>query len=230
MRKIIFFIVFFVSSIAHSQYVSFKKEQYVWPNVAPSQSKQTDDFMNEDVVIIDEVVKFNLLTRSIQVMEKNCILKVNTENGVKKLKSISLPESFDVGADYHLAQQGRQKLTQAPFIYDFKIIHFAARVLKKNGTIVDLPMNVKINKVFWLENDGNRLENFNYIFSLENIEVGDVLEYNYLVHFVGRYGFNLFFLMGTFPNKILFLKLNILLSEILKISKSFLVRMEQILF
>lgn len=201
MRKTIFFIVFFISGLAHSQYVSFKKEQYVWLNAAPSQSKQTDDFMNEDLVIIDEEVKFNLLNRTTQIMQRNCIIKVNTENGVKKLKSISLPESFDIGADHHLAQHGRHKLTQAPFIYDFKIIHFAARVLKKNGTVVDLPMDVKINKVFWLENDGNRLENFNYVFSLENIEVGDVLEYNYLVHFVGRYGYNLFFFNGDIPKQ-----------------------------
>lgn len=193
MRKIVFFISLFISSTVFSQYVSFKKEQYVWPNVAPSQTRQTDEFMNEDVVVIEEDVKLNLLPMSYSVLEKNCILKVNTEKGVKKFQSLSLPESFDIGADHHIMQQGREKLTQAPFIYDFKIMHFAARVLKKSGAVIELPMKVKIDKVYWVEHDGRHLENFNYVFSLDNIAVGDVVEYNYTVRFIGRYGYNLFF-------------------------------------
>lgn len=130
-RKSIFFLTLFISTNIYSQYVSFKKEVYVWPNVAPSQSLQTDEFMNEDIVVIEENVKLDLLTSNFQILKKNCILKVNTQNGVKKMQSISLPESFDLGSDHHIVQQGRQKKTKAPYIYDFKIIHFAARVLKK---------------------------------------------------------------------------------------------------
>lgn len=196
MKKIFFYVSFLIIGITYSQNVSFKKELYSWPSIAPSQTKQTDKFIDEDLVIIDEDVKLNLVTRTIQVLNKNCILKINTEKGLKKIKSISLPESFDIGADKYLEQQGRQKNTQAPFIYDFKIMHFAARVLKKNGEVVELPMNVKYNKVFWLEQNGNRMEDYNYIFSLENIEVGDVVEYNYTIQFAGRYGYNLFFFNG----------------------------------
>lgn len=193
MKKNLLFVSLLITSILSSQNFSFKKEVYVWPNASPSQSKQTNEFLNEDLVIIDENINLNLVTRSIQVLHKNCIVKVNTENGVKKMKTISLPESFDIGADKNLVQQGREKLTQAPFIYNFKITHFAARILKKNGTVVELPTNVKTTKVFWLEQDGNRMENFNYIFSLENIDIGDVVEYDYTIEFAGRYGYNLFF-------------------------------------
>lgn len=206
-RKTIFFFSFIISSSVHSQYVSFKKELYVWPNVAPSQTRQTEEFMNEDVVVIEEDIKLDLLTSNFQILKKNCILKVNTENGVKKIQSISLPESFDIGADQHIVQQGRQKATKAPYIYDFKIMHFAARVLKKSGAVIELPMKVKIDKALWVERDGEHMENFNYVFSLDNIAVGDVVEYNYTVQFVGRYGYNLFFFNGDIPKQNSFLEI-----------------------
>lgn len=196
MKKLFFCILLLLSCIVYSQNVAFKKAAYLWPDKSPDKSRQTDKFTNEDIMIIDEVTKLNLVTRTIQMLNKNCILKINTDKGAKKFRSLSLPESFDVGADKYMEQQGRQKLTQAPFIYEFKIIHFAARVLKKTGEVIELPMNVNYNKVFWLEENGNRMKDFNYIFSFDNIEVGDIVEYNYEIHFLGRYGYNLFFFNG----------------------------------
>jgi hypothetical protein len=201
MKHLLLMSLLLVCSLLFSQNVSFKREHYVWSTAKPVQTAIAKEFMDEDVVIMNEEVKFNLITRTVQSLQKNCILKINTENGVKKLQSISLPESFDIGADKNWAQQGRMTLTQAPFIYDFKIMHFAVRVLKKSGEVIELPINVKYNKVFWLEGGGDKFEDFNYIFSLENVQVGDVVEYNYEIQFLGKYGLNLFFFNGDIPKQ-----------------------------
>ncbi|MGZ4033318.1 MAG: hypothetical protein ACXVPU_01845 [Bacteroidia bacterium] len=190
-----------VFTIVNSQNTSFQKEKYIWPDAKPSLLKQTNEFVSEDIVVVDEDVRLNLLDGTTQILNKNCILKINTEKGVQKFKSISLPESFDIGSDKCLDQQGRKSFIQAPYMYDFKIIHFAARVLKKSGEVLDLTANIKSNKVFWLESNGQKFEGFNYIFSFENIEPGDVVEYNYEIDFKGKYGGNLFFFNGAVPKQ-----------------------------
>ena len=201
MKYIFICVNFLFSSIIYSQDFSFKKEKYIWPDTSPSLIKQTNEFVSEDIVIIDEDVKLNLTDRTTQKLNKNCILKINTEKGAKEFKSIALPESFDIGADKYLDQQGRKKNIQAPYIYDFKIIYFAARVLKKSGEVFNLTANVAYNKSIRVDWDGDRSENFNYIFSFDNFESGDIVEYNYEIDFKGRYGGNLFFFNGAFPKQ-----------------------------
>lgn len=155
----------------------------------------TGEFAGDDLVIVKEDVLFNL-SENPQYITKNCIVKVNSKKGAEKIGSISLPETFDPGADKFFRQQGRAAQTSAPFIYEFKILYFAARILKKDGRVVTVNDESSYKKVFWVEENGNRMYDYNYTFKIPGLEEGDILEYSYKIQFYGRYGYNLFYLHG----------------------------------
>jgi hypothetical protein len=208
MKKIIvtFSLLLFIKGF--SQNYNFKKEQYVWPNTQPDISKMNNNFSSDDLVIIDESISFNLMSGYAQDLSKNCIIRINNERGLKKISKILLPESFDETADKHLYQQGRQSKEHTPYIHQFEIKHFAARILKTNGNVVNVEMNVTTQKALWVNFEGKRLPDFNYWFTIPGLEIGDILEYNYTIEFLGRYGSNLFYFNSSIPKQNLTFKLS----------------------
>jgi hypothetical protein len=174
---------------------------YEWPSQKPDISQGTKAFANEDLVIITENVKLNVIDRYSQTLKKNCILKINNEKGLKKISSLTLPESFDLAADKYFPLQGRESKITVPFIYRFKIIYYAARILKPGGQVVYIPMESKTEKTFWVDDDGTRMEDYMYQFIHKGLEVGDVIEYAYEVEFRGRYGYNLFYFHNEIPKQ-----------------------------
>jgi hypothetical protein len=199
-KKIIFFLLLF-PTLLFGQHLNFKNNPYTWPNAKPDLSKQTETFSEEDIVIIDEAVKLNLLDQSHKTLTKNCVLKINTIKGVSKLATLVLPESFDESFDKSLIQQGIHSKRESPFIFEVKIIYFAARVQKKNGTIRAINPTVDTRKIYWVAGNGNRLEDYNYNFHFNDLEVGDVVEYAYQVAYTGSYGGDLFYFNNTFAKQ-----------------------------
>lgn len=192
----LFISVSLISFYSFSQDFSFKNETYIWPTNSPEIQPGKSKFKNEDLVILDEKINFNFISRYEQELEKNCVIKINSTNGINKINNIALPESFDISLDQEIFQQGRFSKFNAPYIYRFKIHHFAARILKKDGSVVNLKPDVKAERIFWLDYNGSHLYDFNYIFDINNLETGDLLEYNYKILFLGRYGYNLFYFNG----------------------------------
>lgn len=135
-----------------------------------------------------------------RLIQKTCVLKINTEKGVQKFTSLRLPESFDKSGD-QLQMPAQFSETSTPFLYDFKIIHFAVRALKKNGAIIDCNNDYATKKIYWVDTDGRHLTDYNYIFKFKNIEVGDVIEYSYEIEFRGGYSFDLFYFNSDIPKQ-----------------------------
>ncbi len=200
--KILFssFLILLVT-IASAQNLNFKNHSYTWPTEKLDSSNETSMFSDEDIVIISERVKLNLIDEFAKKLTKNCILKINTEKGAAKLASLVLPESFDESADKSLVLQGALSNVKSPFVYKFKINYFAARVQKKNGTVKECIPVIETKKVYWLENNGNHLKDFDYDFHLSGLEIGDVVEYTYQIEFAGSYGSNLFYFNNSFPKQ-----------------------------
>jgi hypothetical protein len=195
------FCLLFACSFVYSQNFEYKKYIYEWPNKKPDVSQATNVFSNEDIVVIDEKIKLNIIDRFAQTLTKNCIVKINNANGIKKVSKVAFPESFDIAADKHLSKQGRDSKIVVPYIYKFKIIYYAARILKPNGEVIDVPMESKVEKFNWIDNDGTHLEDYIYQFINEGLEAGDFLEYSYQTEFRGRYGYNLFYFHNEIPKQ-----------------------------
>ncbi|MCW3086331.1 MAG: hypothetical protein JWP12_3697 [Bacteroidetes bacterium] len=194
-------LLLFACSFAFAQNLDFKKNVYQWPDAKPDLSKMSASFAKEDVVIIDENVQFFLVDRITQTLKKNCVMKINSVNGSAQLSTITLPESFDVAADKYFSQQGLDSKTKVPYIYKYKIVSYAARILKPDGKVVEIPIDLKLDNVYWTYYDGRRLQDYLYHFANKGLEAGDVLEYNYEVQFQGQYGYNLFYFNNELPKQ-----------------------------
>lgn len=200
--KVISFLFLVLSfSFLSAQNYEYKKYKYTWENEKPDVSKMTDAFSSEDLVVVDEKVKLNVIDRFTQTLTKNCIIKINNAKGIKSLSELKLPESFDIAADKYIASQGRESKTKVPYISKLKIIYYAARTLKKNGEIINIPLESKSEKVLWVDPDGLRIQDPSYLFINKDLEVGDIFEYTYQVEFQGRYGFNLFYFSNETPKQ-----------------------------
>lgn len=191
-------IFFFFTASLLSQDLGFKKFVYAWPTSKPDLSKQTTAFNEQDLVIIDEHVFLDFLNG--RTIRKNCIFKINNEKGLKKFSSIILPESFDVPADNSFLAPRFSGLN-TPFIYEFKINYFAARKLNKTGRVENCDTKVSTKKIYWITNDGDHMQDFNYHFTFPDIQVGDIIEYTYEINFRGGYGFDLFYFHSTLPKQ-----------------------------
>lgn len=188
------------STILFGQNLSFQKFVYTWPTEKPNITKQTNSFSNEDLVIIDEYVKLDLTNDSWNGLKKKCVVKINNEAGVKKLSPIVLPESFDESGDRFMPHRSFS-MKSNPFIYEFKITYFAARILKRSGTVENCNPDITTKKIYWVADNGRHLEDFNYLFRLNNIEVGDIIEYTYSIEYKKEYASNIFYFHSTIPKQ-----------------------------
>jgi hypothetical protein len=194
-RNIIIFLSLFNLSFITAQ--NFNR--YTWKSATIDTSKITSEFPNADLIILDEHINLNLLNFS-KLIQKTCILKVNTESGVQQMATLTLPESFDKAGD-GLQMPHTFSETNTPFLYDFKIVYFAARKLKKNGTIENCTTDYSTKKIYWIAENGDHISDYNYIFKFNNIEVGDIVEYTYQIEFKGGYSFNHFYFNSTIPKQ-----------------------------
>jgi hypothetical protein len=181
------------ATLLHSQNLDFKKYVYEWPNGKPDLIGMNDNFMKNDLVVINESVKINVTDRYTQTLTKNSVIKINSQKGVEKVSLLRFPESFDIAADKHYYQQGRSASIKVPYIYKFKIIYYAARIMKPDGRVINVPLDSRNEKKAWIDNDGTGLEDYIFYFANKGLEEGDILEYSYKIEFNGRYGHNLFY-------------------------------------
>lgn len=201
MKVRILFCILLIGKLTVAQNFEFLKNTYKWSAEIPKLDQMDPEFSAEDLVILKEDVSFDLRVALFQTLTKHCFVKVNSKNGIEKLSSFTLPESFDPAADIYGIKQGRESKNRVPFIYGFKIKYFAARVLKGDGSLVDLSPKVTTKKVTWRYEDGKEVSDYNYNFSLPQVQVGDIVEYTYQIEFRGRYGGNLFYFNGELPKQ-----------------------------
>jgi hypothetical protein len=150
-------------------------------------------FSTDDAVIINEKIQFDFTDLIAQTLTKTCVVKINNPAGLRKASVVTLPESFDIAVDKYYIQQGRGLGSEVPFIYKYKIIYYKARVLKKDGAVLEMPEELQTDKFYWIDNEGLRMEDYVYHFFNKGLDAGDVLEYTYKAQFQGKYGYNLFY-------------------------------------
>ncbi|MES2761247.1 MAG: hypothetical protein V4677_03530 [Bacteroidota bacterium] len=176
--------------------MQFLSENYTWPDFNKNFDAIADSFKNDDAVILNDDINLNFPEHYIK---RRQAVKILNEKGLAHYKTISLPQNFDITkANNPTYKQGRFCKRNIPFIYEYKIIYFSARIIR-NKTMTEIPIKVTGNKVFWVKYDGERIPDFEYKFDFPDLQVDDIIEYSYKAEISGSYDSDQFYLNDYFP-------------------------------
>lgn len=194
--SISFVLFLFCSTYVKSQNLMFQSEYYTWPDQNKNFDVIPDSLENDDAIILNDDIDLNFSEHFIKRRQSVKILK---QKGLAYYKTITLPQNFDITkVNNPTYKQGRFSKRIIPFIYEYKISYFSARIIR-NKTIIDLPLKVSTNKVCWVKSDGERLFDYEYIFDFSDLEVGDIIEYTYKAEIKGSYDTDQFYVNDYFP-------------------------------
>jgi len=193
---ILSYLCLFIINNIQSQNLAFKSESYIWPDANKSFDAIPDSFKSDGAVILADDVN---LIFSENVVKRRQAVKILNEQGLKYYKSISLPQNFDItNVNNPTNKQGRFSKRNIPFIYEYKISYFAARIIR-NKTITEIEPKVSTSKVYWVKYDGERIYDYEYIFDFTDLQVDDIIEYTYKAEISGSYGTDQFYMNEYFP-------------------------------
>ncbi|MBC7695424.1 MAG: hypothetical protein H7141_08275 [Burkholderiales bacterium] len=195
MFRFFFFLLALMSASIKAQDLNFTSQYYTWPN----QNKSFDvipDSLKDDAVILADDIDLNFPEKYIKRRQS---VKILNEQGLNYFSSINLPQNFDItqinNSQY---KQGRFSNRTIPFIYDYKILYFALRIIRDKA-IIEIPLKVTTAKVYWVKNDGERIYDYEYRFSFDNLAVNDIIEYTYKAEIKGSYDSDQFYVNDYYP-------------------------------
>jgi hypothetical protein len=183
---------------ATSQNLNFLNDNYYsWPDNNKYLTEHIPDSLkNEDAVILKDQVELNL---SQSYIKRRQAVKILNEAGLDYFSSITLPQEFDITRSHSpVYKQGRFSEKNIPYIQEYKISYFAARIIR-NKIIMELPAKVYTDKVYWIQKDGERIYDYAYHFIIEGLQVNDIIEYTYRSDISGSYGTDQFYMNDYFP-------------------------------
>ncbi|MBI3520577.1 MAG: hypothetical protein HY062_14660, partial [Bacteroidetes bacterium] len=195
-RVLVLLLFLQISFSIKSQDLMFMDERYSWPDNNKIFEAIPDSFKNEGAIILNDDINLDF---SQNVIKRRQAIKIVNEEGLSYFKSISLPQNFDItqqNTPYY--KQGRFSKRLIPYIYEYKIKYFAARIIR-NKVITEIPVKVTTNKVYWVKNDGERIYDYEYIMNFEDLQVNDIIEYAYKVEIKGSYDSDQFYVNDYFP-------------------------------
>ncbi|MBK7667115.1 MAG: hypothetical protein IPJ32_07005 [Sphingobacteriaceae bacterium] len=172
MKKYLVVSLFLMQIIGKSQNFPGQRE-FKWPDYFANYTVP-DSLKNEDIVVLNEHV-----TITDDIIRKRVAIKIQTEEGLRNVKTLQLPENLDLTNAPNWYVQGRFKDRKDPFIYKYKINYFAGRLSQAVKKSSELSIDYKNEKVFWVDNDGRRVYDYIHNFNFGDLSVGDILEYIY---------------------------------------------------
>ena len=192
-------------NLIHAQNLQFlkKKTKPRWEARPIYQADIEDQFAEEDVVILKEAVSWKM-----NDLEYTTLFRCNkqiyfaTQEGLDQYTRVSVPESIDPSheyADLHLKE--REKIHR-PKYFNLEILYFAARVIKPNGTVKVLPTQHSVENEH-LTFDSQKWRAYAYHFDLpkNQIEVGDIVEIDYLYYLPFVFDWRRQFFHGKLPKQ-----------------------------
>ena len=172
MNKNLFYLLFLFPILLFAQFA--EQKNFIWPDQFVNYKPLEDSLKNQDAVILQEYLKITEAS-----IKRRVVIKILNKEGLNHFKKVQLPENFDLTNTPNFNKIGRFKDRINPFIYSYEINYFAARVIKPNKKIVNLPNNYATQQVFWVKNNGEYIFDIVFNFSFKKLEVGDILEYTY---------------------------------------------------
>ncbi len=196
------FILFFCFTsfveCAFSQMAFFNNEPINWQefkkvDVPAEFSKYT----NDDAVIIDDKTEFWFYQNNHKIMRLMTFFIAN-DRGLQALKSIRLPESFDVAFDANFHKQGRLSRIKSPYLNNYQVLKFSARKFS-SGKWSQIKFNNKYERVRWIKQTGEFGDEDISVFDIQDVKTGDVVQIYYESSFENSYGSNLFYFYSKYP-------------------------------
>src|SRR5688572_19761656 len=191
----------FIFAFASAQSFQYKKYNFEWAPGHPESIPVEDQFKNEDAVILDEKVIYDIGGNQIPpyyflnhranyfyigestsglspIVQKHVRIKFLTSEGIKKFSTIILPESFDPTSDWSTVRPELRDSIYRPKGEFECIRYFAARILRADGTIGNAVLDEKTQMEL---NRHNKINSklFNWMIRIINLEPGDELELDY---------------------------------------------------
>ncbi|MBL7919647.1 MAG: hypothetical protein JNJ40_04990 [Bacteroidia bacterium] len=198
-----------------SQSTSFGDEPVKWANVkAPELPQQLKDHENSDLVVINDKTEFYFYASNNEKVVRHILVKINTQKGLDKFQTLTLPESFDEAYDCNLYKQGRRSRLKIPFIAEYHVRKFGARVFSSTHW-QPVTFKVKFEQPRRIKYTGEFIKDELAMFQMQNLSVGDVVELSYEADFNSMYGSNLFYFQSAYP------KINCEYDFIYKVNKNF---------
>lgn len=163
---------------------------------------------SKDVIILDEKndisitgLKASFITFSIS---KKLQFKALNQDGIKRISSFLLPETFDPTYISHFPKD--RNYTYA--FSNMKCKYFKGTIKKANGDVVDAIVKQTIVPVKMVMVENNLYGNFQkYAYQVTNIDPGDevTIEYNYTITYLDNFGilssFRIFFNSDIYKEK-----------------------------
>jgi hypothetical protein len=174
---------------AQVNYNTYKKNKFIWAEQNPTPIDIAPEFKNDDVVYVQDSVLISVggamgsITSMLQ--QRHARLKFQTQHGIDKYKTITIPESFDPLYDNHNTPFKNNKIKKGPAYFEMTLEKFAARIIKANGQIVSASVKDSyideetLFPVFKQTLTYLYYKNQYWDFVIENLEPGDELEYYY---------------------------------------------------
>jgi hypothetical protein len=193
-----FFIFFvFCFGVVTPQTTTFGDIPVKWESTKQPSVSKTDG-LNDDLIILDEKTEFHFYSKENEKIIRNILIKINSAEGVKKLTSFELPETFDYAYDAEYYKQGRKSKIKIPFTTQYTVTKFGGRkYADKNWSPINFKL--KFNKVRWINYMGEFLNDEITEFQLQDLKIGDIVELHYESAFNSNYGSNLFYFNSKYP-------------------------------
>ncbi len=214
-KTIITLLVFLILNPLISQTTFFGDEPVKWssvkPPVVPEQLKKHE---SSDLVILEDNAVFYFYASNNEKIARQILVKINTQKGLDKFQTFTLPESFDEAYDCNLYKQGRPSRHKVPFIAEYHVRKFGARVFTSTYW-QPVTFNVKFDQPRRIKYTGEFIKDELTTFQMQNLSVGDIVELKYEADFNSLYGSNLFYFQSAYP------KLTCQYDFVYKVNKNF---------
>lgn len=191
-----------VSYLSFAQNFKYKNKKYEWDPAVPALPEVSASFKLEDAVILSETCDYSPTGNKLHspFVHKHMLIKFNTKKGVDKYSVFRLPESFDPVADLISLPAYKRNKVHRPKGEFTCIDHFAARIIKPDGTIHDANIvDTTETEILYFK---AKITYYDWVFKIKNLEPQDVLEldYSYLGVFSDANQSHLFF-NSTLPKQ-----------------------------
>ncbi|OQA12714.1 MAG: hypothetical protein BWY67_00107 [Bacteroidetes bacterium ADurb.Bin397] len=197
-------ITIFFSAAGVAQNLKYRQRTFDWPATQVQKIPVSEEFKNEDIVILDENLELFIQDGKMRTnwnnvyFKKHMRIKVLTKAGVQKISTINLPESMNPVADQiRLSYTKRNQIHRPKGDYDC-MDYFAARIIKPDGSIIPALFNDSISTETEIYNL-RPYTSYAFHFKIKNLEPGDELEINYGLREVETA--NIVYFHGVYPKQ-----------------------------
>ncbi|MGB1242110.1 MAG: hypothetical protein ACPG49_06295, partial [Chitinophagales bacterium] len=195
-----------ISTSIFAQNLKFlkKKIQPEWQTNPTYKANINPEFADEDAVILKEEVSWKMNDQENTTLFRcNKQIYFATQEGINQHSNITVPESIDPSYEYADVALTKHAEVYRPKYFNLEILYFEARIIKPDGRVEILSIPHNIEKEF-LNFDSQVLRAYAYHFDLskQHIEVGDIVEIDYLYYLPFIFDWRRHFFHGDLPKQI----------------------------